>query len=259
MDAAARLGVTVGHFSVVLSDSQATRRDPSTANRVLVQYPWPMDDTIPRIREDLQRLYAWHMLWRIADAYGEDSPLVKRSKVRLQVAQLAGPNDTSRGDELQASMLAHGDCLAVRVINTSAFAHWYTAFFLNSRYGIEYVRSGSLPGCTGGQSSTEREIERISIDGGVGGIEGYVVIALSQREHPLMPDYRFLAQHDIGVAEPRRATEQVRSASPFERLLLSATRSGASFRSSVNPDNPQLAAWSWRTTPASDPNVPASP
>jgi hypothetical protein len=78
-------------------------------------------------------------------------------------------------------------------------------------------------------------------------MEGYVLIAVSQKEHINQPDYRFLAQSPLGEPATRASVNVSRLSTPFERLLLSAAQGASRSRGAVSPDNPQMAAWSWTT------------
>lgn len=203
-------------------------------------------DGVARLQGDLRKIYAWRCMWRIAQTYGAGPAAQDEPTLSLEVARLRNPADTSRGVALGAHRLHAGDCITARCVNTGVDPLWYSVFFLDGRFGVTHVHSGSIRGLQLGEERTEEQVDRMQVNAQTAGVEGYVVIAVSQRQQKLQPDYRFLEQSSVGDAkQPRRAAANPRDT--FSRLLLNAVQSGRPVRSALTSEQPQVAAWSWLT------------
>ena len=203
--------------------------------------------------DDMQKIHVWHNIWRLTGEYTEPSSLVPRQEIRLDLRRLTGSDDTSIGTPLKGSQLIPGDSVLVQVVNTGYQPYWYVVFYLNGRFGIQHVKTDAIRG-RNFQDKRETQVERDVLRFGVNtqsvGTNGFVVIAVSQKEHTHRPDYRFLAQSSLGNPTTRNSTNTSDLTSPFERLLLKSTAGRqATFRSSQSPDRPQISSWSWVTAP----------
>jgi len=170
----------------------------------------------------------------------------------LEVTQLDGPGDKSQGRPLRSSQLECGDTLAIRLTNTGYRPYWFTMFYLNGRLGIQHVQSGSIAGRdpqNTRQTRLEREVLRFEVNEQSVGTNGFITIAVSQREHANQPDYRYLGQGRIGLPGTRGAPPQVQPSTAFEALLLNTVSNQESFRGIQSPDEPMVASWSWVTEP----------
>jgi hypothetical protein len=219
-------------------------------NEPLMERP---DDLVKELTIEVRKIIAWNNMWRLAKAYAEPSPLVSKQDIFLSVSKLDGPLDTSQGTPLDASRLVPGDSVAVRVLNKGYQPYWFAAFLLDGRFGITHVTTDAIQGRDYRNiqaTSTSREVLRFDINPQSSGTNGFVLIAVSQKEHPSKPDYRFLGQPILGAATTRAATSPLDLESPFEQVLLASLGDQTrKFRSSASPDNPQIACWSWVTAP----------
>src|SRR5690606_30886724 len=94
----------------------------------------------------------------------------------------------------------------------------------------------------------EQPVKRFQINDNMQGTNGFILVAVRQREHTVQPNYRFLAQPSIGQPSLRASADTNLLKTPFERLLLSTLGGGQErFRSSQSPDEPQVSSWSWVT------------
>jgi hypothetical protein len=209
---------------------------------------YALDDLMRSVRpleEDLQKIFAWNNLWRVANDYGSGSPLVAQRDVQLEISTGAGEAPTR---------LKAGDHVEVRVVNRGYASYWYEVFFLNERFGIEQARSfsGAIEG-KGGGGPKSREVIGFDVSPALRGTNGFVVIAMPQKHHPNRPEYGFLKQSALGEPGRRAAPDVTGLATPFEKLLLNAVAGGSGTRSSISPDEPQMASWSWVTVPEESP------
>lgn len=200
------------------------------------------------LASDLRKIFRWRSLWRIADAYSESSQVVDGHSVQLNVRRLTGPEDLSAGTALEDSRLQVGDCVLTRISNTGYDRYWYTVLFLNGDFGVELVGQGSIERRPTVGNPPVRELERIQLSSESSGVEGYLVIAVSQRESRLQPDYSFLTQTSLSEPDQQQPIQRSSLTTPFDQLLLMSREGGSRMRSSVSPGNPQISAWSWVTT-----------
>lgn len=245
-----RFGIESEEIVLLLVETAVATNGMSSRSpgNVRAHYPLKLiEKAIAQLEDDLRKIYTWRNLWRVAHAYEEDSRLRKRPRVELEVALLNGPDDRSPGERLKSSRLHPNDCLAARLFNKGYKSQWYTVFFLDGRYGIEHVGSGSLPPRMGMDEPTKREVDRMTVNSKSSGAEGYVVIAVSHDDHPNQPDYSFLAQPPLGEPMSRRTVDVTKLRTPFERLLSNVIMGKPRLRSAVSPDNPHLMSWSWLT------------
>jgi hypothetical protein len=234
---------------------EAATRMKTDAASALVHARYVTDNVsrvAAQVQDDLHKIYVWKNMWQIAGAYAAPQAESDPQYVKLDVATLAGPEDISRGQSLRTSRLSPGETVVLRVVNTGYRPHWFVVFYLNGRYGIQHVKSGAIRGKDLNRPA-EQEVLRFQVDQDSVGSNGFVVIAVSQREHPSQPDYRFLAQTRLGVAAPRASADASRLESPFEKLLLRSLDGRGRFRSVPSPDEPQIASWSWVTAPVATP------
>jgi hypothetical protein len=236
-----------GELALTLSDAESQEASTPQTPPLNVPVHYPLSalqkNTLP-LEQDLQKIFTWHNIWRVAGAYGEGSPLGGRRRIRLEV-------ETSRGPA--ASRLTAGDSVAVRVVNSGYEQYWYTVLFLNERFGIQHVKSHSIERRESVGPARKHDVLRFNVSSKLMGTNGFVIIAVSRKEHPNQPNYRFLNQKMLGVSGTRDAPDTSQLTTPFEQMLLGAMAGGSSFRSSVSPDKPQLSSWSWVTVQRGSP------
>lgn len=237
--------------------SQLTGAPKGPSHRVQVQYALDAEKSVEhRILDDLRRVFQWQSLWRIAGAYDRASPIVPSHRVELRATRLRGGSDAADSKSVDTAQLRVGDKLSVEVVSKSYEPYWYTVLFLNGNYGVEHIFSGALPGRAGTQDSVTRKVELIEIDDSALGVEGYVLIAVSQDEHPNQLSFEFLKQAALGSATTKQAAPTRGAGSPFDQLLLNAARGGSAVRSArVSPDNPQMSSVSWITVGKNNPGA----
>lgn len=207
---------------------------------------------------ELQKIYTWQAVWRLAGDYSETSPYVGKRTIGLEVRKTSDINDKSDGAALTHGQLQAGDSVVLRVTNSGYEPYWYVVLFLNGRFGIvdrdkHQTWSGSIQGRAfqnTAQTQTAREILRFNVNEQSVGTNGFVVIAVNQKEHPQRPDYRFLTQGALNATGTRSSADLNSLTTPFEKLLLGTLSSRQRMRGSQSPDNPQIASWSWITVPS---------
>jgi len=203
------------------------------------------------LADDLRRIHVWTNFWQVAGAYSINSPLVAHREVFLEVAMLDGPDDRSAGKPLDGSRLASGDYVVLRVANVGYQPYWYALFFLDGRFGIHHIATKAIKERNfknQRETRVEQIIKRFKVNENMHGANGFVLVAVRQKEHPIQPDYRFLAQTPLGTALTRASANTQALKTPFERLLLNTLGGDEErFRSSQSPDEPQVSAWSWVT------------
>ena len=224
--------------SVDLSDvTNVPERAPLAAYGVEVE----SSRIAKEICADLQKVFSWLSLWEIVGIYSEPSPFVESEDVKIVVER----DIVSDAAGIHTSKVKPGEQLSIKVVNSSVNAYWYSALYLNGRYGIDVIRSGGIPGRDGQQSLVERTIAKPRIGKDSIGSNALVVLSLSQREHPSQPDYRFLTQGNIGDAGTRVSADMSQLKSPFEQLLVETQQCRGSVRGVQCSESPQFSVWTW--------------
>lgn len=205
-----------------------------------------------RVAAELQKILVWRNLWRLAGAYSEPSPYVSRQQISLKVAKIEGQQDQSAGQPLRSSRVQRGDSLVVRVVNTGYQPHWFSVFYLSGRLGIQHVRSGAIAGRDSrnlNQKQVQQEVLRFRIDDDSVGTNGFITIAVAQRDQTTEPDFRYLMQPRFGIPRTRSGYAVPRPATPFEELLVNSLSGRESLRGTRSLEEPEVASWSWGTPP----------
>lgn len=209
------------------------------------------DACAKRLLEELRKVHVWKNFWQVASAYSENSPLIADSDISLEVRLLKGPDDHSAGEPPAASRLANGDYITVRVANTGYHAYWYSVFYLDTRCGIYHVATDAIQGRdfqNPYETRVEKPVRRFRINKNMYGTNGFILVAVRQREHSVQPNYQFLAQAPLGQSATRASIDTHALSTPFEQLLLNTLGGGPQrLRSSQSPDEPRISAWSWVT------------
>lgn len=203
----------------------------------------PSDSVKSQLLADVQRVRAWEMLWKVSNTFGENSPSGKRSRLSLRVVEASGENQ-----ELTVSEVRPGTKLEIHLDNRRYAPVWYTVFFMNAKYGIEFVKSGTIRARRAvGEKSASVVIERMQVNDDTVGIEGYIALGVPLRNNRAEPDFRFLAQPAVGEPSSRSSAKLPVQPTLFETVLIEAAQGSASVRSGVSTDSAEMTSFSWVT------------
>lgn len=207
-----------------------------------------------QVTAELRKVIAWRNLWKIAKAYEAPSALVPEQDVRLIV-----DIDSNQAEQSTVShRLNHSDRISISIENRSYSAYWYCLAVLDGRYGITVLPVKAIPG-RNLQNPLEKQVIRqigtISVNQNSIGTNGFLLLAISQKENPNQPSYHFLKQTQLGIptAQQRNAGSLASSTEPFEQLLRdSASGRMVGARGPGRLRNPQVSSWSWVTRPVEE-------
>lgn len=223
------------------SPTPGNHHQPAAADRVFAYPAGSAQALIGPLARDLQRIFTWHNVWRIAGGLEGDVATGKNPYFRLQVTRSASSGDES--DQTQTPQLKPGDDIELLVENTGREDLWVTILFLAGNFEIAEWWSGALESGSSFEDSG-------TVDGSSSGTEGFVVFAVPMRAHKHQPDYSYLEQSGVGVGtrDVRRPPEGPQT--PFETLMAGAAfgRQTRAVRRNI-PSTPQMAAFSWYTLP----------
>ncbi len=197
-----------------------------------------------RVIADLQRVRTWDMLWKVSSAFGENSSSGTRTRLSLRVI------NTAEGDGLSAelSAVSPGTKLEIHLENRRYEPVWYTVFFLNGRYGIEYVKSGTIRARESiGEASASVVVDRMQINADTVGVEGYIAIGVPLDGNRAEPDFKFLEQPGVGEPGSRSVMKVPTKTTLFEKVLIEAAQGGNTVRSGVSSDQAEVTSFSWVT------------
>lgn len=227
------------------------RGEGGAAGRVWQQYdPRDADTFRTLLVADLQKVFTWQNLWRVAGNVGKEAASVDTA-VKVELAKLAAVDDTSGGKLLDSAEVKSGDFLELRVANDGADRIWVTLVFLDADFRVSVLPTEQLNRT--GSAGSELEPIRFQITAKTPGPQSCLVIAGSAETNLLEPpDYRFLAQSRLGK-NPKSEIAATRAGnSPFETLALAVAGQQGAFRGEVasSAQNPTLILRSWLTMPA---------
>jgi hypothetical protein len=227
------------------------RGEGGAAGRVWQQYD-PRDAETFRtlLVADLQKVFTWQNLWRVAGNVGKEAASVDTA-VKVELAKLTAADDTSGGKLLDNAEVKSGDFLELRVANDGANRIWVTLVFLDADFRVSVLPTEQLnrPGSAG----SELEPIRFQITAKTPGPQSCLVIAGSAETNLLEPpDYRFLAQSRLGKNPKSEIAATRAGSSPFETLALAVAGQQGAFRGEVasSAQNPTLVLRSWLTKPS---------
>jgi len=202
-----------------------------------------IDAVTSQITSDLQRVRAWEMLWKVASSFGENSPSGRRSRLSLRVI-----DKKTSGSQNGISTVRPGDELEIHLDNYKYSPVWYTVFFMNAKYGIEFVDAGTIRARQAvGEKFASVVVERMKVNADTVGIEGYIALAVPLKDNRAEPDFRFLAQAAVGEPLSRNSRKIPDQPTLFEQVLIEATQGRASVRSGVSSDKAEVTSFSWVT------------
>lgn len=243
--------ITVDNNGITLRRNEKLEAKPGEKPRQLVPegyVQYQPDDTAQLtgyLARDVQRIYTWQNIWRIAAKMGKQSG---RSQLDMKIVKLDDKNQPA-GLLTSGSVVVPAQKIQIEISNRSLQDLYVTVLFLDSRCGLD-VSTSSL------QAGKEMKI-RGTIESTPGpGVEGVVVLAMPI-EPGQQPNYDCLKQVPLGHGgrEADRA-EQVNKmpATPFNRLLQTAALGqGARGFRIAEPTNPtRVLSWSWVTLPGKE-------
>ncbi|GAB5444680.1 MAG: hypothetical protein Fues2KO_50290 [Fuerstiella sp.] len=201
------------------------------------------DSVKSQLLTDLQRIRTWQMLWNVASTFGENSPSGRRSRLSLRVVEAAGGNQ-----ELTMSDVRPGTKLEIHLENRRFVPVWYTVFFMNAKYGIEFVKAGTIRARRAvGEESASVVVERMQVNQETLGVEGYIALGVPLKDNRAEPNFRFLAQPEVGAPNVKSSAKVPTQPTLFETVLIEAAQGGTSVRSGVSTDGAEMSSFSWVT------------
>jgi hypothetical protein len=199
-------------------------------------------DLAGELNRDLQRIYKWQNVWRIAGtldgAAGNDNYGLK-----LEVAKLDGNKDAGL---LQGTLVDPGQRIEIRLKNDGEEDLWITALYLDANFGIRVFKdlSGSV------QRRTSR-VQKGAITKKGTGSEGLVVLAVPLSVSKTEPKFDFLEQEPLLEAAAGVHDRAGAPKTPFGQLMAAAAfGKGARGFEPDAPTNPAILSVSWVTRPA---------
>jgi hypothetical protein len=193
-----------------------------------------------QLDRDLQKIYKWQNVWRIAGtlngtAEGNDNYGLKLAVEKLDSnKQDAGP--------LRETFVDPGQHIEIRLTNDGGEDLWVTMLYLDANFGIQKLEvSGAIQKRTG--RAMKATINEKSI-----GTEGLVVFAVPLSVSKSEPNFDFLKQEPLMKADGAKAKEVPKT--PFGQLLAAAAfGNGARGLEPDAPTNPAVLSMSWVTRP----------
>jgi hypothetical protein len=193
------------------------------------------------LERDLPKIFKWQNLWRIAAGiHGEDGG--RDYGLKLEVLALHDENDR-KGQPVTDGVLRDGMEVAYVLRNDGSDPLWVTALYLDANLGIQKVFSRALEP----EGGPIRFLQaKMSTRDGSWGLEGMVVFAIPQPVHRVQPDFSFLEQPPLAVADARRGSPRAAPDSPFGRLLAAAAfNAGTRGHPPRVPTTPAVVSQSW--------------
>ncbi len=163
---------------------------------------------------DLPKIFKWQNLWKIASGV----QMMHDGKTHgfvFEVAKLKNQNDRSGGELLRDGLLNDGQEMEFRFRNEGVQDLWVAVLYLDSNLGIEVYWSGAIA-----RGKALKPIRtQMSVDGDSFGVEGMAVFAVPIAVQKVEPDYRFLEQQPLRVAEARQRSANQAAKTPFGKLM----------------------------------------
>src|SRR5690606_13934461 len=133
---------------VVEPDRLALRQGPTSAGTsspdpTVVAYPLDDPDRLAaRLALDLQKVFKWQSVWRIAGECAGAPGTGAGPALALDIHLLDGPDDRE-GTPLAGRVLHPGDWIEIRLRNAGPEALWVTLLYLDPNFGISEAPVGS--------------------------------------------------------------------------------------------------------------------
>jgi hypothetical protein len=222
---------------------------PAVARKVYARYPLPPDPAV--LAHDLQAIFTWRNLWRIAGVTACQPAAADRPRLELSAhrckkvdGKLVADGPFPSGTALRP----HQDGLVVQfnMKNHGPQHLWVTILALDPSMAITQVNSLALKA---GDSFAQQG----TITNQRHGKECVVVLAEPQDRKRSQPNYTFLQQDGLDAESHAPLARSIGLAphSPFGELLQTAALGKG--RRSIDlsaPNNPQVLLWSWTTLAA---------
>jgi hypothetical protein len=199
------------------------------------------------LRADLQKIYTWRNLWRIAGVGQAAATSARAGSLRLELLRRDKSDGPPEGQLTPGALVRSGQLTEIHLVNDGIEANFYVALvFLDADFGINVLHT-SLP-------SGETKKIKGRVVSKVAGPEGVLVFAVPIATNKQEPRFDFLKQFPLqeveqtrsrGVPDPDKDPK-----TPFSRLM-KAARVGKGTRTYEfdSPDNPIILSWSWTVVP----------
>jgi hypothetical protein len=233
-----------------LLDSQREREDAETARVAGQPVPrlafggYSADDPkqlAADLNRDLQKIYKWQNVWRIAGTLGDSGARGNDYGLKLEVIKLEGDKEAG---PLRENVVDPGQRVEIRLKNEGNDDLFVTLLYLDANFGIQTVFSEAIERK---QAATEKgTITRDAV-----GAEGLVVFAVPlSAGNKTKPDFSFLKQAPLGRVDDKIKGTPPRT--PFGRLMAAAAFGDTTARGFERDvaTNPAILARSWVTRPA---------
>jgi hypothetical protein len=215
-------------------------RDAPGGGRERVFGRYPADDLKQLVKGldlDLQKIYTWRNVWRVAGGLGTGGPDAEALGLKLGFFRLSdggGPE----GPLVSGSAVRPGQRFEFRLANEGAQDLWVTLLLLDANFGIRVIPTSVR---AGGSLKPQRG----TFKGDAVGKEGLIVLAVPVKPGAGQPSFDFLAQAPLQVSDKPRGTADA-PATPFGRLMATAVRNAGVRSIELDvPTNPGVLSWSW--------------
>jgi hypothetical protein len=192
------------------------------------------------LERDLQRLFTWQNLWRLAGTLGNAAEAKTLGlKFEFSVIDADGKETPLTNGE----PLAPGQKFRLTVHNKGLDPLWIRVCNMDGSFGIQVKPLALEPG---------QSISRVGkITSATDGKEGYIVLAGPLGKGDAGPDLTFLNQAQLTSGEREIRDKAKTPDTPFGKLLRGATLgSGARFAELDAPTNPVMLTVTWVTVKA---------
>lgn len=182
---------------------------------------------------DVRKIFNWRNVWRVMVGMQAGREF---SDIQFLV-------DTGGAENQTTHVLHPNQRIQLNLSNESFDDQWLTLLYLDADYGIHQWVSTSV------KSGQRLRPLRVKIDGSSLGSEGFVVLSVPVSASKNQPDYSFLEQEPLGVAD-RAVLQTPKRLTPFQQLMYSAkSHSEVRQRAAMleEPTTPQMQSWTWTT------------
>jgi hypothetical protein len=205
---------------------------------------YPADDPeklATDLNRDLQKIYKWQNVWRIAGTLGDSGAEGNDYGLKLEVVKLQGDKEAG---PLRDNTVDPGQRIEIRLKNEGNEDLFVTLLYLDANFGIQSVFSDSV-------EKKQGVTKKGTITEGAVGTEGLVVFAVPlAASGKTKPSFDFLEQKPLGRVDDKK--KGIPPNTPFGQLMAAAAF-GETRAKGFEPDvatNPAIVARSWVTRPA---------
>jgi hypothetical protein len=201
-------------------------------------------DLAKELNRDLQKLFKWQNLWRVAGTLGQEGQAASEGQdgVKLQLVELTGEKGKEIGP-LEKSSVPAGQWVRVRVVNKGDEPYWVVVLALSGDFSIQTLFADSV-------AKKGNRYRDINITGDTLGPEGIVVLVWPQPGNQEGPNFDFLNQ--TALKEVTKAVDLPKVPNtPFGKLMAASSFGGKTRKiEASSPDTPAILSWTWVTVPA---------